>query len=143
MSRCDFYVLPSPDPEARVHFLYKLLEKVLGLGHKVYIRAASEQQANLLDSRIWDYQDHAFLPHSLIAEGLESPIEIGYGDALPTHKDIFLNFDLEIPTQALSFDRIIEIVVQEQSILDATRNNFRHYKKAGFDIRMNDMRRNS
>ena len=124
-----------------MHFLYKLLEKVVRLGHKVYIRAASEQQANLLDNRIWDYQDQAFLPHSLVAEGLESPIEIGYGDAQPTHKDIFLNFDLEIPDQALSFNRIIEIVVQEQSILEATRCNFRHYKKAGFDIHMNDMRK--
>ena len=141
MSRSDFYVLPSPAPEARMNFLYKLLEKILKLGRRVYIKAESEEQARMLDTRLWDYQDQAFIPHSLVAEGLASPLEIGYGDAKPDHCDVYLNFALDIADEALKFDRIIEIVVQEPRILESTRNNYRRYKQAGYDIHMNDMRR--
>ncbi len=140
MNRCDFYVLPSTAPEKREHFLYKLLEKVTALGHRVYIRAASEQQASILDNKLWDYSEQGFIPHSLIAEGLNSPVEIGYGDSLPEHRDVFLNFDLEIPEHALAFDRILEIVVQTPEILAATRENYKLYKNADYDIHMNDMR---
>lgn len=140
MPRSDFYVLPSPELDKREQFLYKLLEKVTALGHQVYIRTASEQHAATLDNRLWDYSPHGFIPHSLTAENLASPVEIGYGDSMPKHRDVYLNLDLAIPDAALKFDRVIEIVVQTPDILAATRDNYRRYKTAGYDIHMNDMR---
>ncbi|MCW9051916.1 MAG: DNA polymerase III subunit chi [Motiliproteus sp.] len=140
MKRSDFYVLPSVETSQREQFLYKVVEKVLGLGHRIYIRAATELQAKELDGRLWDYAEHAFIPHSLLAEKISSPVEIGYGDSLPDHQDVYLNFALEVPESALGFDRTIEIVVQTDDVLTATRDNYRRYKEAGFEIHMNDMR---
>ncbi|MFT5721381.1 MAG: DNA polymerase-3 subunit chi [Motiliproteus sp.] len=141
MSRSDFYILATDDPQTRRHFLCKVLEKVYGLGHRIYIRASDETSARQLDEWLWEFRSNAFLPHSLIAEQLDSPIEIGYGDSLPEHRDVFINLELEVTDAALTFDRIIELVIQQPDILAATRANYRRYKLQGYDIRMNDMRR--
>ncbi len=141
MPRSDFYILPTDDPQARRRFLCKVLEKVYTLGHRVYIRAGDETSARQLDELLWEFRTDAFLPHSLIAEQLNSAIEIGYGDSLPEHRDVYVNLELEVADVALGFERIIEVVVQQQDILDATRANYRRYKQQGYEIRMNDMRR--
>lgn len=140
MPRADFYVLPSTEPQARNRFLLKLLEKVVGLGRALYIRTETEAEALHLDKLLWEYRADAFLPHSLVAEGLHSPIEIGYGDALPAHRDVFLNLCLELPEEALQFERITEIVIQQPDVLEASRANYRRCQQAGFKINMNDMR---
>lgn len=141
MARSDFYILPTEDPDARPRFLCKVLEKVYGLGHRIYIRAASENDAKLLDQLLWDFRPSAFLPHSLLAEQLGSPIEIGYGDSRPDHRDVYVNMALEAEPLSLEFDRIIEVVIQQTDILAATRSNYRDYQQRGYDIHMNDMRR--
>jgi DNA polymerase-3 subunit chi len=141
MPRSDFYVLAAEDLQARRHFLCKVLEKVTRLGHKIYIRTDNETSARQLDELLWEFRADAFLPHSLVAEQLNSSIEIGYGDSLPSHRDVFVNLELEVADIALQFERIIEVVVQNQEILDATRANYRLYQQHGYEIRMNDMRR--
>ncbi|MEH6471893.1 MAG: DNA polymerase III subunit chi [Halopseudomonas sp.] len=141
MPRSDFYVLPTNDSEARRRFLCKVLEKVHGLGHRIYIRTTDETSARQLDELLWDYRPEAFLPHSLVAEQLDSPIEIGYGDSLPQHRDVFVNLELAVDDAALNFERIIEVVVQQPDILEATRANYRRYKERDYEIHMNDMRR--
>tara|TARA_R110002095_G_scaffold157505_3_gene136643 strand:+ start:1090 stop:1521 length:432 start_codon:yes stop_codon:yes gene_type:complete len=141
MPRSDFYILATDDPQVRRRFLCRVLEKVYGLGHRVYIRAADEASAHQIDQLLWAFRADAFLPHSLIAEQLESPIEIGYGDSLPQHRDVFINLELEIAEAALEFTRIIEIVVQQEEVLAATRANYRRYQQQGYELHMNDMRR--
>ena len=141
MPRSDFYVLPTDEIEARRHFLCKVLEKVHGLGHRIYIRTPDEASARQLDQLLWDYRPDAFLPHSLIAEGLDSAVEIGYGDSRPEHREVFVNLELETDPLALEFERVIEVVVQQPEVLDATRSNYRIYQQNGFEIHMNDMRR--
>ncbi len=140
MPRSDFYVLATDNPQARRHFLCKVLEKVHRLGHRIYIRTSDETSARQLDELLWEFRAEAFLPHSLIAEQLDSAIEIGYGDSLPQHRDVFVNLELDVADTALQFARIIEVVVQDQRILDATRSNYRRYQQQGYEIRMNDMR---
>ncbi|MEH6648548.1 MAG: DNA polymerase III subunit chi [Motiliproteus sp.] len=143
MPRSDFYILPSNDSDSRRRFLCKVLEKVHGLGHQIYIRTADEAAARQLDELLWEYCSEAFLPHNLIAEKLEmpSPIEIGYGDSLPQHREVYVNMALEASDLSLSFERIIEVVIQQDEILEATRNNYRQYQQRGYEIHMNDMRR--
>lgn len=143
MPRSDFYILATDDLQARRHFLCKVLEKVYRMGHRVYIRTSDEASAKQLDESLWEFRADAFLPHSLIAEQLDSTIEIGYGDTLPQHRDVFVNLELDVAEIALQFERIIEVVVQNQQILDATRANYRRYQQQGYEIRMNDMRSQS
>jgi DNA polymerase-3 subunit chi len=55
-SKADFYVLPSSDPDARGRFLCRLVEKILGLGHQIFIHTADESEAKRIDQLLWELQ---------------------------------------------------------------------------------------
>ena len=142
MSRkADFYVLPATDPEARGRFLCRLVDKIRALGHEIYIHTASETQAQRIDQLLWEFRPEAFIPHSLVTEALPSGVEIGWGEQRPRHQDVFINLDLDIPEDALGFARILEIVVQSEDVLTATRANYKCYQAQQIQIDMHDMRR--
>ncbi|WP_299182591.1 DNA polymerase III subunit chi [uncultured Neptuniibacter sp.] len=140
-SKADFYVLPSSDPDARGRFLCRLVEKIRALGHTIYIQAPDEAEANHIDQLLWEFRPDAFIPHSLLSEQLNSGIEIGWAEQRPSHRDVFINLHLEIPEDALQFDRILEVVVQSEDILTATRANYKRYQANNIPIDMHDMRK--
>lgn len=141
MSQADFYVLPYAEPESRNAFLCRLADKVLGRGLNVFIHVNSEADANRLDQLLWDYRADAFIPHGILNQKPTAPVQIGWGDQLPTHRDVYINLGLEASAATLAFDRILEIVIQQPDILIATRKNFALYKKSGITPKMHDMRK--
>ncbi|WP_027858250.1 DNA polymerase III subunit chi [Marinobacterium jannaschii] len=142
MAQADFYVLPAAAPEARSRFLCRLVEKIQGLGHQIYIHCQDESDAEAVDQLLWEFRPDAFLPHSLIGQRPEdSPIRLGWGNHRPNQQQVFINLALDIPDDALQFERILEVVVQTPDVLDATRRNYKRYQDNGIEIRMNDMRK--
>lgn len=140
-SKADFYVLPSSDPEARGRFLCRLVEKIGAMGHKIFIQTPDETEAKHIDQLLWEYRPEAFIPHNLIGEKVSSCIEIGWDQQRPEHKDVFVNLNLDIPEDALHFDRILEVVVQTEDVLTSTRKNYKTYQSNGIQIDMHDMRK--
>ena len=140
MSQADFYVLPDAAPDSRTVFLCRLADKVLGRGLQAYIHVASESEAERLDQLLWDYRADAFIPHGILNVKPDSPVQIGWGEQLPEHRDVYINLHLETSEATLGFSRILEIVVQQPDILAATRVNYALYKKNGITPNMHDMR---
>ncbi|WP_290701433.1 DNA polymerase III subunit chi [Amphritea sp.] len=140
MSQADFYVLPDAEPESRTAFLCRLADKVLGHGLNVYIHVTSEHEAERLDQLLWDYRADAFIPHGLLNSKPDAPVQIGWGDQLPQHRDVYINLALDASEETLKFDRILEIVIQQPDILAATRKNFALFKSNGVTPKMHDMR---
>ncbi|WP_415911551.1 DNA polymerase III subunit chi [Neptuniibacter sp. QD37_11] len=139
-SKADFYVLPSSDPDARGRFLCRLVEKIRALGHQLYIQTANESEAKHIDQLLWEYRPEAFIPHQLVDEDLQAGVQIGWDQQRPQHKDVFVNLNLDIPEDALGFDRILEVVVQTEDVLASTRKNYKLYQSNGIQIDMHDMR---
>lgn len=140
-SKADFYVLPSSDPDARARFLCRLVEKIRALGHEIFIHARNETEAQRIDQLLWEYRPESFIPHSLLNETDNAGVKIGWDQQRPKHQDVYVNLDLEIPEDALKFDRILEIVVQSEDILTATRLNYKVYQNNSVQIDMHDMRK--
>jgi DNA polymerase-3 subunit chi len=140
-SKADFYVLPSSDPDARARFLCRLVEKIRALGHQIFIQASNETEAQRIDQLLWEYRPESFIPHSLINETDNADVKIGWDTQRPPHQDVYVNLDLEIPEDALKFDRILEIVVQSEDVLTSTRSNYKLYQKNSVQIDMHDMRK--
>ncbi|GGO86197.1 DNA polymerase III subunit chi [Marinobacterium nitratireducens] len=140
MSRADFYILAAPDEDSRQHFLCRLSEKILAMGLKVFVRVPDETGAARLDERLWSWRPDSFVPHALMGQTPEAPITIGWGDALPEHREVFVNLGLNLPAEALDFQRIVEIVVQQQDLLDASRHNWRLCQQHGLEMHRTDMR---
>lgn len=145
MQRVDYYVLPASDPEARPLFLCRLCDRVLNAGSRLHIHCIDEASADHISQLLWEHKPEAFLPHSK-AEGESedsAPITLGWDSMRPLHRDAFVNLALALPEDAFSFDRVLEIVVQEPAVLEATRSNYRQYVAQGITPNMHDMRKGS
>lgn len=140
-NRADFYILAASDEDSRQQFFCRLSEKILGLGLQVFVQVPDEIRAGRLDEQLWSWRPDSFVPHALQGATPEAPITIGWGLELPAHRDVYVNLGLALPPEALQFKRIVEIVVQDDAILEASRNNYRLCKDQGLELHRRDMRR--
>lgn len=141
MTRIDFYVLPDDNSEARLQFACRLIDKAQRLGHKVFIAANDEGQAQTMNQLLWTYQPESFTPHQL--QGSKQPVApvvIGYGDDCGDHHDVLINLGGRVPPYFSRFQRLTEVVVQEETVLSRTRDNYKFYRDRGYPIQSHDMR---
>lgn len=143
MSRADYYILPDTEPESRADFLCRLCEKILGLGLRVFISTEHETAARQLDQQLWSARPHSFIPHVMLGTLPASPIEIGWGDQLPKHREVFVNLSGQLPEAAFQFERIVEVVIQTPDVLAATRDNYARCRERGVELHRTDMRQRS
>ncbi len=143
MSRADYYILPDTEPESRAAFLCRLCEKILGLGMRVFISTEHETAARQLDQQLWTARPQSFVPHVLLGGLPASPIEIGQGEQLPNHREVFINLSGRLPDTAFEFERLVEIVIQTPEVLAATRENYARCRDHGLELHRTDMRHRS
>ncbi|MET3999985.1 DNA polymerase III subunit chi [Marinobacterium sp. MBR-109] len=143
MSRADYYILPDTEPESRAAFLCRLCEKILGLGMRVFISTEHEAAARQLDQQLWTARPQSFVPHTLLNGQPDSPIEIGWGEQLPDHREVFVNLSNRLPDTAFEFERIVEVVIQTPDVLAATRDNYARCRDRGLELHRTDMRQRS
>lgn len=140
MSRADYYILPDSDPDSRAAFLCRLCEKILGLNLRIFISTEHESAARQLDQQLWSARSESFVPHVLLGQPPDSPIEIGWGEQLPDHRQVFVNLSARLPDAAFDFERIVEIVIQTPEVLAATRDNYARCRDRGIELHRTDMR---
>lgn len=142
MKRADFYVLPSPSEERRQQFLGKLLEKILSARHQIYLQLDDSDKAQQLSRWLWNANPESFFPNRLISEAdNRAPLTLGWPGEQSPHQQVVVNFSSQNIAACESFERVVEIVIQTPQVLAATRERYKQYQQAGFDIHMNDMRK--
>jgi DNA polymerase-3 subunit chi len=139
MTRVDFYVLDSSELAAQKNFACRLTEKAWHRGHSVYIHTDNEQQAEELDELLWSFRPNSFVPHALLnadfAHAGEAKIEIGYGEDAGDHHEVLINLSSELPSFFARFERISEVVVQDEQVLNGTRKRFKYYRERGYPLK--------
>ena len=146
MTRIDFYILPDSELNARYQFACKLVQKTFKMGHRIVIICEDEHAATKMDELLWSYQDTAFLPHKNLTELSDKDsddiviIHSGLENAPADHHDLLINIAAEIPAWFSRFERVSEVVVQTENVLNATRNNYKHYAERGYPLHRHDMR---
>ncbi len=139
--QADFYILQSSDPTSRYRSLCYLLVKAW-LRHRIYIHCQDSTQADHLNDFIWHCLPDSFLPHSCLGHGTGVAIELGLGQQVPQHRDVLINLAMEVPHRHQEFNRIIEFVVQNDQILQATRAHYQLYYQQGCKLRHHTLRKN-
>ncbi len=134
MTKVDFYVLPEATSDARWLFACKLAEKVQRMGMRVLITVDSEADARKLDELLWTFKPESFVPHQLINGGKPAPVEITFGDQAGDHQGLLLNLSNTIPAWFSRFERVSEVVIQEQQMLATSRERYSFYKSRGYPI---------
>ena len=141
MKQADFYILPCADQEGKFDFLGKLMGRILGGGHQIYLHCNDQYSCEQASQALWQYRDTSFLANALSSEEIIAPITIGWGEQGAEHTDVLINYSDSIPATAAKFQRVVEIVIQQPEVLALSRIRYKQYQQQGFNIKHNDMRK--
>ena len=141
MTRIDFYILQSQTLEERLDFTCRLTEKAVNQGNTVSIMAQSHAQSHQLDELLWSFKPESFVPHCRIDTQdneqpflKQTPVVICHENPDPDHHDVMINLGKTPPNQFSRFSRLMEIVIQNQQVLQATRESYKFYNDRGYPI---------
>jgi DNA polymerase-3 subunit chi len=134
MPKIDFYVLPGADTQTRYRLACRIAEKAYGMGHRVHIHTDSRETAQQLDMLLWTYRDRAFIPHAIEpATDGDCPVTVGHGWA-PARGEVLINLADEAPPFFNRFERVADIVGQEQDARAVGRSRYRYYREQGCEL---------
>ncbi|GAB3270432.1 DNA polymerase III subunit chi [Parahaliea aestuarii] len=140
MTRVGFYVVQASGELERLRVAARLADKAFARGHRIYINATGEAQAQQLDELLWSFRPASFLPHGLTGSAGAEHIAIGWGQADPAgHDDLLINLQLDIPGFFGRFQRVAEVVTQEPRSLQALRESWRFYRERGYQLEKHDL----
>lgn len=128
--RVDFYLLKSPGIEEKLHVACRLIEKGYLRGHQVFVYCENQEAAEKIDEMLWTFKQDSFIPHNLQGEGPEPPpvVQIGYEQEPRGFSDILLNLSENIPSFFSKFQRIFEIVANDDVEKTKSRERYRQYR---------------
>ncbi len=141
MTRIDFYILQSGDAQARSRLACRLAEKAYMLDHHIYLHTSDQQQASEIDTLLWTFRQGSFIPHQLQGQPHETecPVIIGYDHQPEQHDQVLINLDHTVPLFFSRFQRVVEIVSQDETIKQQARQRFKFYKDRGYDLHTHNL----
>jgi len=139
MTLVGFYVVQTAEPGERLQVAARLADKAFGRGHRIFINAADQAQADELDALLWTFRPSSFLPHGLHGQEHSDTIAIGWGQEPENHNDLLINLQFEIPPFFSRFQRVAEVVTQEPASLTALRKSWRFYQERGYQLEKHDV----
>jgi|TARA_B110000977_G_C10720438_1_gene354983 DNA polymerase-3 subunit chi len=75
VTRVDFYVLEDLSEDAAMRFACRLCLKAIQGGMPVHVQLEDKAQVAAMDTLLWDYPKHRFLPHQVVAGTTEAAAE--------------------------------------------------------------------
>ena len=139
MTQVDFYILEGSAQRNRLVFACQLANKVVSMGHLVFVQASSEGAARELDELMWTYQDGSFLPHCLAGRDPEAAVHIGHGTEPGEGFHLLINLGTEVPGFFSRFERVAELVDGDDTRKAEGRERFRFYKDRGYPLKTNQI----
>lgn len=134
----DFYFLQNQDAQGQIPFTCRLLDKIYHRGeHQIIVFAGDFDRARALDDMLWTFADTSFIPHTLAdnPNNQQANIVISY-DKLPDDKsDILINLSEQLLSDYQRFDRLLEIVPNEEPWRSNARQRFIHYRDQNLEIK--------
>jgi len=115
----------------------KVADKAIRNGHRVYVYAGDKQQVNELDKLMWTYSQGSFTPHETYEGSISNeltPILIGSDEAPESWHDVLITLTDEVPPFFSRFERVIEIVGNDENEKKNARERFRYYRDRGYAL---------
>lgn len=131
MTRIDFYTDTGTDD--RLHTAIRLIVKARSHGKRVVVYTDGPTSAAELDQRLWTFQQISFVPHCRAGDTLVSstPVVIDCQYKNLPHTEILINLHPECPPFFQQFERVLEIVSDDETEKQVARQRFRAYRDAG------------
>ena len=141
MTEITFYTFAdSPLDVAR-----RVAAKAHGQGKQVMIYAPDTAVADAIDRLLWTTPALGFVPHCRDSDALagETPVLIGANADALRHADVMINLHSEQPPTFARFERLVEIVGQDDAGREQGRARYRFYQTRGYALKTHDLRQHA
>ena len=140
MAKADFYLIAKPrfrgDP---LLLVCELAKRAFESGQRTLILARSDEQAEALDAKLWDFDEAAFVPHQIAGDEDDAitPVLIVAPGVQTPDRALVINLRDDIAPG--TFERVLEVVPDDEAQRAGSRTRWKIYKAAGLDIAKHDM----
>ncbi len=140
MPRADFYLIAKPrfrdDP---LLLVCELAKRAFESGQSALILARSADQADALDEKLWEFDENAFIPHQLAGDDDDAitPVLIVAPGVSTPDRTLVINLRDECAPGL--FERVLEVVPADEAQRLGSRERWKTYKAAGFEVNKHDM----
>ena len=140
MPRADFYLIDKPrfrdDP---LLLVCELAKRAFDSGQPALILARSIDQAEQLDEKLWEFDADAFVPHQIAGDDDDAitPVLIVSPETSTADRPLVINLREDCAPGLL--ERVLEVVPADENERLGSRNRWKTYKAAGFDVAKHDM----
>jgi len=133
----DFYFNAAD----RFQVACRLAGKALAQRKRLLIYAPQPDTAQRIDRILWTWPATGFVPHCFAQDPLatETPVLIAADDAAPDAGELLLNLDTSCPPHFERFERLLEVVGQDDDARRAGRERYRYYRDRGYPIRNHNL----
>jgi len=140
----DFYISESTDTSVRNLLACRLSEKACHSNLSAFMHTQTEQHCQEMDKLLWRFKEQSFIPHQLYAQetsaNQSSPILIGHDIEPEQNFDLLINLDNKIPSFFSRFNRVIEIVTNDEQQRELSRKHYTFYKDRGYIINTHNIK---
>jgi DNA polymerase-3 subunit chi len=141
MPRADFYLIDKPRFRADPLLLVcELAKKAFAGEQPTLILVRSRDQAEALDEKLWEFDENAFIPHQIVGDGEDDAISavlIVPPEAAAPDRPLVINLRDECAPGL--FERVLEVIPADEAERQGSRERWKTYKAAGFDVAKHDM----
>ena len=130
----------APD---KLGYACRLLRKAWAKGAKVTVTGEAKL-LHELDAALWTFSPLDFVPHCR-APGAPpavlnaSPIVLCDSARASPHHEVLLNLGGEVPEGFERFERLIEVVSQNEADRNLARARWKHYASRGYELKREDL----
>jgi len=137
----DFY-FNAQDP---LQVACRLAGKALAQRKRLLIYAPQGDTAQRIDRLLWTWPATGFLPHCFAHDPIagDTPVLIAADATAPEAGELLLNLDQACPPHFERFERLLEVVGQDDDGRRLGRERYRFYRDRGYPIRNHDLAQES
>lgn len=135
MTKIDFYVGKTNGLQARLMLACKVVVKAYQQQMHTYIHTDSAATSQRLDDLLWTFNDLLFIPHALAPVREQNElILIGHDHEPMENCGLLINLSNEVPGFFSRFERLAEILDQEEPVIHAGRKRYQFYRDRGYNL---------
>jgi DNA polymerase-3 subunit chi len=140
MPRADFYLIDKPrfrdDP---LLLVCELAKRAFASEQPTLILTRSQEQAEALDEKLWEFDENAFIPHQIAGDDDDAITAVLIAPPGVATADRALVINLRDECAPGLFERVLEVVPADEAERLGSRERWKTYKAAGFEVAKHDM----
>ena len=140
MARADFYLIAKPrfrdDP---LLLVCELVKRAYTAEQPTLILARSQEQADELDAKLWEFDEDSFIPHQVAGDEDDALTAVLIAPPGVATADRTLVVNLRDECAPGTFERVLEVVAADSGERDGSRVRWSEYKARGLELTKHDM----